>query len=68
MSAKARALKAQGVDVISLALGEPDFPSPPEAVEAAYQAGLRGDTKYPPVGGQPVLKTAVVKKFRDETV
>ena len=66
MSAKARALKAQGVDVISLALGEPDFPSPPEAVEAAYQAGLRGDTKYPPVGGQPALKAAVARKFLDE--
>lgn len=66
MSAKARALKAQGIDVISLALGEPDFPSPPEAVEAAYQAGLRGDTKYPPVGGQPALKAAVAKKFLDE--
>jgi len=66
MSAKARALKAQGVDVISLALGEPDFPSPPEAVEAAYQAGLRGDTKYPPVGGQPALKAAVARKFIEE--
>jgi len=66
MSAKARALHAAGVDVISLALGEPDFPSPPEAVEAAYQAGLRGDTKYPPVGGQPALKAAVAKKFLDE--
>ena len=66
MSAKARALRAAGVDVISLALGEPDFPSPPEAVEAAYQAGLRGDTKYPPVGGQPALKAAVAKKFLDE--
>lgn len=66
MSAKARALRAAGVDVISLALGEPDFPSPPEAVEAAYQAGLRGDTKYPPVGGQPALKAAVARKFLDE--
>jgi len=66
MSAKARVLRAAGVDVISLALGEPDFPSPPEAVEAAYQAGLRGDTKYPPVGGQPALKVAVAKKFLDE--
>ncbi|WP_336763707.1 pyridoxal phosphate-dependent aminotransferase [Asaia sp. VD9] len=66
MSAKARALRAAGVDVISLALGEPDFPSPPEAVEAAYQAGLCGDTKYPPVGGQPALKAAVARKFLDE--
>ncbi|GBQ11062.1 pyridoxal phosphate-dependent aminotransferase [Swaminathania salitolerans] len=66
MSAKARALRAAGIDVISLALGEPDFPSPPEAVEAACQAGLRGDTKYPPVGGQPALKAAVARKFLDE--
>lgn len=66
MSARARALKARGVNVISLALGEPDFPSPPEAVEAAAEAGRRGDTKYPPVGGQSALKQAVVEKFARE--
>ncbi|MCQ9156020.1 pyridoxal phosphate-dependent aminotransferase [Acidomonas methanolica] len=63
---RARALKAAGADVISLALGEPDFPSPPEAVEAAYEAGKRGDTRYPPVGGQPALKAAVIAKFRTQ--
>ncbi|WP_408887077.1 pyridoxal phosphate-dependent aminotransferase [Kozakia baliensis] len=66
MSARARALRAQGVDVISLALGEPDFASPPEAVEAAAQAGREGDTRYPPVGGQPALKQAVIEKFSRE--
>jgi aspartate aminotransferase len=64
MAQRARALKAEGVDVISLALGEPDFPSPPEAVEAAYAAGRAGDTRYPPVDGTIALKDAVIAKFR----
>lgn len=64
MSTRARELRAEGADVISLALGEPDFPSPPEAVEAAAAAGRAGDTRYPPIGGQPALKAAIADKFR----
>jgi aspartate aminotransferase len=45
---KARELAARGIQVISLTSGEPDFPTPPHAVEAAHQAALSGDTKYPP--------------------
>jgi aspartate aminotransferase len=56
MSTRARALKAEGHQVISLAVGEPDFPTPPHAVEAAHQAALRGDTKYPAQDGSPALK------------
>lgn len=66
MSVKARALKAQGVGVISLAIGEPDFESPPEAIEAAVATARRGDTKYPPVSGQFQLKAAVMEKFARE--
>jgi aspartate aminotransferase len=67
MAARARALRAQGHEVISLALGEPDFPTPPHIVEAAYQAGLRGETKYPPLGGTETLKEAVRRKYaRDQ--
>jgi aspartate aminotransferase len=62
-SARARALRAQGRDIISLALGEPEFASPPHAIEAAYAAALRGDTKYPAVGGTPQLKAAIRQKF-----
>ena len=64
MNQKARALRAAGADVLSLALGEPDFASPHEAIEAAHQAALRGETKYPPVDGTPVLKEAIRRKFR----
>ncbi len=63
-SERARALRAQGRDIISLTLGEPDFPSPPHAIEAAHQAALRGETKYPPVAGTPALKAAIQAKFR----
>jgi aspartate aminotransferase len=67
MAARARALRAAGHDVISLSLGEPDFPTPPHVVEAAYEAAKRGETKYPPLGGTAALKAAVVKKYaRDQ--
>ncbi len=64
MANAARALRAQGVAVISLAIGEPDFDTPHHAIEAAYQAALRGETKYPPIDGVPSLKQAVQRKFR----
>jgi aspartate aminotransferase len=67
MAAKARALKAAGHDVISLSLGEPDFPTPPHVVAAAHEAALRGETKYPPLGGTEALRAAVMRKFaRDQ--
>jgi aspartate aminotransferase len=66
MSTRARSLKAEGRQVISLAVGEPDFPTPPHAVEAAHQAALRGDTKYPAQDGNPALKKAIQAKFRRE--
>ena len=46
-------MRAQGVKVISLSSGEPDFPTPRHAIEAAYKAALEGDTKYPPQDGTP---------------
>jgi aspartate aminotransferase len=64
MTIKARELAAQGIKVISLASGEPDFPSPPHAIEAAHQAALAGDTKYPPQDGTKRLKEAVQRKFK----
>ncbi len=67
MTAKARAMRAQGIEVIALTIGEPDFDSPPHAIEAARQAGLRGDTKYPPQDGQPALKQAIQRKFRRDS-
>ncbi len=64
MTQKARDLAAQGVKVISLSTGEPDFPTPAHAVEAAHAAALAGDTKYPPVDGTPALRTAIQRKFK----
>ncbi|WP_237180912.1 pyridoxal phosphate-dependent aminotransferase [Roseomonas haemaphysalidis] len=66
MSSRARVLKAEGKDVISLAVGEPDFPTPPHAVEAAHQAALAGDTKYPAQDGGVPLKKAIQAKFKRE--
>ena len=66
MSTRARVLKAEGHQVISLAVGEPDFPTPPHAVEAAHQAALRGETKYPAQDGGPALKKAIQAKFKRE--
>ena len=64
MAMKGRELAAKGVKVISLANGEPDFPTPPHAIEAAYRAAREGDTKYPPQDGTRALKEAVQRKFK----
>lgn len=64
MAEKARQLRAAGVKVIGLSMGEPDFPTPPHVVAAATRAAEAGDTKYPPVAGTPALKAAVQRKFR----
>jgi aspartate aminotransferase len=66
MTTKARAMRALGIDVIALTIGEPDFATPRHAIEAGYQAALAGQTKYPPQDGLPVLKQAVQKKFARE--
>jgi len=64
MTMKGRELAAKGIKVISLASGEPDFPTPAHAIEAAHKAALAGDTKYPPQDGTRALKEAVQRKFR----
>jgi aspartate aminotransferase len=63
---KARELKAQGRDVISLAAGEPDFDTPENIKEAAYRAIRDGKTKYTNVDGIVELKEAIVAKFQRE--
>ena len=64
MTMKARAMRAAGTEVIALTIGEPDFDSPAHAIEAGYQAALRGETKYPPQDGVPALKGAIQRKFK----
>ncbi|MBL7233840.1 MULTISPECIES: pyridoxal phosphate-dependent aminotransferase [Komagataeibacter] len=66
MAQRARNLRAKGEKVLSLALGEPDFPTPAAVIEAAHRAALDGQTKYPPVDGTPALKAAIARKFARE--
>ena len=64
VQAKARALRAQGVDVISFGAGEPDFDMPERIKAAAVEAMRRGHTKYTEVAGVPELRAAVCAKLR----
>jgi aspartate aminotransferase len=66
VSAKARALAAQGRDIIGLGAGEPDFDTPDNIKAAAIEAINRGETKYTDADGMPELKKAIVAKFARE--
>src|SRR5574343_401666 len=57
---KAMELKRQGIDIISLSVGEPDFDTPDNVKLAANDAIKNGKTKYTPVDGTPELKAAIV--------
>ncbi|MBW8754748.1 MAG: pyridoxal phosphate-dependent aminotransferase [Sphingomonadales bacterium] len=63
MTDRATALKAEGRDIISLSVGEPDFATPPHVIAAAKAAMDAGDTKYTPVGGTARLKAAAALHF-----
>jgi aspartate aminotransferase len=63
---KARELRAAGKDVIGLGAGEPDFDTPDNVKRAAIKAIKDGDTKYTAVDGTPVLKKAIINKFKRE--
>lgn len=64
MTQKARDLKQQGNDVISLSIGEPDFDIPDFIKEAAKQAIDQNYSHYPPIAGYPELREAIVRKFK----
>ncbi|WP_058991927.1 pyridoxal phosphate-dependent aminotransferase [Sarcina ventriculi] len=66
LTAKAGELKAQGVDVISFGVGEPDFNTPQNIIDAAILAMNQGKTKYTAVSGITELKEAIVKKFYND--
>lgn len=66
MSQKSRELKEQGIDVISLSLGEPDFNTPDDIKEAAKKAIDDNYSFYPPVPGYNDLREAISRKFREE--
>lgn len=63
MSAKAKRMKEDGIDVISFAAGEPDFTTPDAICQAAIQAIDEGDTHYTPSAGIPALRAAICKKL-----
>ena len=64
MTVRARAMRAEGIPVIALTIGEPDFDSPAHAIDAATAAAKAGQTKYPPQDGVPILKHAIQRKFK----
>jgi len=66
IDSKAKAMKAEGIDVCGFGAGEPDFDTP-EHIKAAAQAALEtGFTKYTPSSGMPELREAIAKKFADD--
>lgn len=68
MSQKSAELKAQGVDVINLSVGEPDFNTPDHIKEAAKKAVDDNFSRYSPVPGYPALRNAIVEKLKKKTV
>lgn len=66
MSQRSSELKAQGVDVINMSVGEPDFHTPDHIKEAAKKAIDENYTYYSPVPGYPALKQAIVNKLKNE--
>ncbi|OCQ97526.1 aspartate aminotransferase [Oscillatoriales cyanobacterium USR001] len=66
IAAKAKAMKAQGIDVCSFSTGEPDFDTPDHIITAAKLALDSGKTKYGPAAGEPKLRDAIAHKLREE--
>jgi aspartate aminotransferase len=66
VSSKAKALRAQGRDVIDFGQGEPDFLTPANIRRAAEHAMAEGFTKYTPPAGVPELRQAIAEKFKRE--
>ena len=68
ISNKASELEAQGVDVVDLSVGEPDFPTPENIVEAGQDAMDAGHTGYTPSNGIPQLREAIAEKLRGDGI
>lgn len=64
IDAKAKAMKADGIDVCSFSAGEPDFDTPKHIVEAAKAALDAGKTRYGPAAGEPALREAIAQKLQ----
>ena len=66
ITAKAKKMKQDGIDVLGFGAGEPDFDTPSNIKEAAKKALDSGFTKYTPASGIPALKEAIIKKFKKD--
>lgn len=66
ISAKAKQMKEEGIDVISFGVGEPDFDTPANIKNAAIEAIKQGHTKYTPASGLPQLKKAICAKLKSD--
>jgi len=66
IDSKAKAMKAEGIDICSFSAGEPDFPTPAHICLAAEQALEQGKTRYGPAAGEPKLRQAIAKKLQTE--
>jgi aspartate/methionine/tyrosine aminotransferase len=66
VAAKAKAMKAEGIDVVDLSLGEPDFPTPENVKAAGIKAIQENFTKYTESGGMPALKKAIIARFKED--
>ncbi|WP_419881185.1 pyridoxal phosphate-dependent aminotransferase [Peribacillus sp. B-H-3] len=66
ITAKAKELKSQGLDIIGLGAGEPDFNTPEHIIKAAARSMEEGHTKYTPSAGLPKLKQAIISKLKKD--
>ncbi|MBE9042637.1 pyridoxal phosphate-dependent aminotransferase [Oscillatoriales cyanobacterium LEGE 11467] len=66
IAAKAKAMKAQGIDVCSFSAGEPDFATPAHIVAAAQKALDEGKTRYGAAAGEPALREAIARKLKTD--
>ncbi|HEX3027830.1 MAG TPA: aminotransferase class I/II-fold pyridoxal phosphate-dependent enzyme, partial [Clostridia bacterium] len=66
ITAKAKKMKSEGIDVVSFGAGEPDFDTPEYIQEAAIEAIKKGLTRYTPASGIQELKECICKKFKND--
>ena len=66
MDERAKAMKAEGIDIVNFGVGEPDFDTPDNIKEAAIKAIRDGFTKYTPVGGIDPLKDSIIEKLKND--
>ncbi|ERT03722.1 aminotransferase class I and II family protein, partial [Lyngbya aestuarii BL J] len=67
ISAKAKAMKAEGIDVLNFSVGEPDFDTPKHIVAAAKEALDEGKTRYGPAAGEQKLRQLIAKSLSQQT-